>query len=436
MSVKNKLASVVLIGGDIAIFYSSLFWALLIRDGYPGCCSEFWQMLGAFSVVLLSWLIIFGISHLYELRFWGNKKRIEETIGKLIIASVILAVLILYVFFPSLTPKIILALFVTIFWIVSSLWHLCFNSLLKISPRKVIIISHSSHREELINFLEKHPQLGYQVDKNISELNNSEQYLNQIDNKERPLLVIDRNLLDSELSFLKDILFRIDIRTFRDFYMEIIQKMPLDLLDDQWFIQLFSLPSYYLSLKRLADILGAIILLIITSPFWLIVIPLIKFTSPGPVIYKSRRIKQNNQPFFIYKFRTMVKDASKNGPAWTLANDSRITRVGKWLRYWHLDEIPQLINILKGDISFVGPRPEEVKLSKMFQKQIPFYNYRFSMIPGVIGWAQMNYPHGSSLEDARHKLEYDFYYLKYRSLLLDGLLVVKAWRIPFEIKTH
>lgn len=162
----------------------------------------------------------------------------------------------------------------------------------------------------------------------------------------------------------------------------------------------------------------------------------IKIDSPGPVIYRSVRIGKNHQPFLIYKFRTMVKDAAQLGPNWTLKNDPRITRIGKLLRLSHLDELPQVLNIIKGDVSFVGPRPEEQKLSNLFEKEIAFYHYRFLMKPGVIGWAQINYPHGSSLDDARKKLEYDFYYFKNRSLIFDFIIALKAWRIPFEIPTH
>ena len=132
----------------------------------------------------------------------------------------------------------------------------------------------------------------------------------------------------------------------------------------------------------------------------------------------------------------MVKDADKIGPAWTLKNDTRITWFGKLLRKTHLDELPQVLNIIKGDTSFIGPRPEEKKLVELFKKEIPFYEKRFLIKPGIVGWAQINYPHGSSVEDAKHKLEYDFYYLKHRSLIFDFLIAVKAWRIPFEIPTH
>jgi len=163
---------------------------------------------------------------------------------------------------------------------------------------------------------------------------------------------------------------------------------------------------------------------------------LIKIDSRGSVLHRSIRIGKNREEFIIYKFRTMVKGADKMGPSWTLKDDSRITRIGKILRFTHLDEIPQVLNIIKGNISFVGPRPEEEKLIELFEKKIPFYEYRFLMKPGAIGWAQINYPHGSSIEDARHKLEYDLYYFKNRNLFFDLIIALKAWRIPFEIPTH
>jgi len=192
----------------------------------------------------------------------------------------------------------------------------------------------------------------------------------------------------------------------------------------------------YETLKRIIDLFGGIILFILTLPLWLIISLLIKLDSSGPILHKSIRGGLKGNEFYIYKFRTMVDKADSIGPAWTLENDPRITRIGKILRFLHFDEIPQTLNIIKGDISFVGPRPEEIKLLKLFKEEIPFYQFRSLVKPGVIGWAQLNYPHGSSVEDAKEKLKYDFYYLKNRNIFFDFIIALKAWRIPFEVPTH
>lgn len=132
----------------------------------------------------------------------------------------------------------------------------------------------------------------------------------------------------------------------------------------------------------------------------------------------------------------MIKEADKIGPALTLDNDKRITPLGRWLRKLHLDEWPQLINILAGELSVIGPRPVEVKLAETFNEKIKYYRLRHLVRPGVTGWAQLNYRYSASLEDEIKKLEYDLYYLKYRGFVLDFTIFIKSWRIPFDIKSH
>ena len=163
-------------------------------------------------------------------------------------------------------------------------------------------------------------------------------------------------------------------------------------------------------------------------PLTIIISILIKFTSKGPIIYKQERIGKGEKPFILYKFRTMK--INHNGPLWTVGNDKRLTFIGKIIRYTHLDELPQLINILKGDISFIGPRPERSELVQMYKK-LPYYEIRHIIKPGLTGWAQLNYKPSASLEEAYEKLQYDVYYIKNRSLLLDFFIVLKTIRYFF-----
>jgi len=155
---------------------------------------------------------------------------------------------------------------------------------------------------------------------------------------------------------------------------------------------------------------------------------LIKMTSAGPAIYKQKRIGKNNKPFVLYKFRTMKNN--QKGPLWTDKNDERLTPIGRILRYTHLDELPQLYNILKGDISFIGPRPERSELVELYQK-LPFYEIRHIIKPGLTGWAQVNYRPSASIKEAYEKLQYDIYYIKNRSLILDFLILLKTIRYLF-----
>ena len=173
-------------------------------------------------------------------------------------------------------------------------------------------------------------------------------------------------------------------------------------------------------IKRLTDLLIACSLIALTLPLMLIVALAIKCDSPGPVFYRQERVGLSGRRFALLKFRSMRQDAEADGrPVWAAALDDRITRVGGFMRGTRIDELPQLFNVLRGDMSLAGPRPERPYFVEQLGKVIPFYDERHTVLPGITGWAQVNYPYGASVEDARQKLAYDLYYIANRSLLLD-----------------
>jgi lipopolysaccharide/colanic/teichoic acid biosynthesis glycosyltransferase len=180
------------------------------------------------------------------------------------------------------------------------------------------------------------------------------------------------------------------------------------------------------SVKRFADLSIASLGLVLT----VLLLPLVwlahRIESPGSVFYRQRRVGQGGRLFYLLKFRTMSPDAEPNGPRWAQVHDDRITRVGRILRRLHLDEAPQALNILRGDLSFMGPRPERPEFVMQLERQIPFYRARHAVRPGVTGWAQVNYDYGASVEDALTKLQYDLYYIKHQSLWLDLLILAKT----------
>ena len=145
----------------------------------------------------------------------------------------------------------------------------------------------------------------------------------------------------------------------------------------------------------------------------------VRLDSPGPVIYRQRRVGLKNKDFTLYKFRSMRLDAEKDGAVWAAKNDPRVTKVGGFIRKVRLDELPQLVNVIKGDMSFVGPRPERPEFVAALSEKIPYYYIRHTVKPGITGWAQVSYPYGASVEDSRMKLEYDLYYIKRMSLFFD-----------------
>jgi exopolysaccharide biosynthesis polyprenyl glycosylphosphotransferase len=171
--------------------------------------------------------------------------------------------------------------------------------------------------------------------------------------------------------------------------------------------------------KRVFDILVASLLLVLASPLVVVVALAVKLDSRGPLFYRQERVGLHGKAYWVWKFRSMRTDAEKNGAVWAQANDGRATRVGRFIRKTRMDEIPQVFNVLVGDMSFVGPRPERPVFVEQLKRQIPFYGLREAVKPGITGWAQIRYPYGASVDDARNKLEFDLYYVKNGSLFLD-----------------
>ncbi len=186
------------------------------------------------------------------------------------------------------------------------------------------------------------------------------------------------------------------------------------------------------AVKRLIDIVVSLIFVIFLSPLLVLVALAVRLDSPGPVFYTQERVGRGARVFKIYKFRSMRQDAEKNGVSqWAAENDPRITRIGAFLRKTRIDEIPQVLNVLKGDMSFIGPRPERPMFVDSLNKEIRYYSERARVRPGITGWAQINYPYGASVEDAREKLSYDFYYIKNYSLMLDILVLMATVQVVF-----
>ena len=218
-----------------------------------------------------------------------------------------------------------------------------------------------------------------------------------------------------------------------DFYEHLWFKVPVLHTRHGWLVFAHGFDLLHnplgLRIKRLTDVVLAIAFLIPALPVMALVVPLIKLDSRGPVIFRQARTGLGGREFKILKFRSMMDDAERDGPQWAKSADPRITRIGRIIRLLRIDELPQLINVLKGEMSFIGPRPERPVFNEMLEKEIPLYNLRNLVRPGITGWAQVMYPYGASVEDAREKLQYDLYYIKNYSVLLDIGIVFKTLRV-------
>jgi sugar transferase (PEP-CTERM system associated) len=224
---------------------------------------------------------------------------------------------------------------------------------------------------------------------------------------------------------------RVHIEECPSFYERLTGRVNLDMLRPSWLIfsgrgkQTRFSAVVRIVLHRLVALVG----LIFSLPVMLVTIVFIKLESKGPVFYKQERVGKGGQTFMVLKFRSMRTDAEKDGPRWATTDDERITQVGRFIRKVRIDELPQFWNILRGDMNFVGPRPERPHFVSQLAKEIPYYEQRHLIAPGLTGWAQIKYPYGASIEDARRKLEFDLYYIKNQSLLMDAMILFETVKI-------
>jgi sugar transferase (PEP-CTERM system associated) len=234
-----------------------------------------------------------------------------------------------------------------------------------------------------------------------------------------------RDVLDCKLN-------GIDVVDCPSFYEQLTGKLLIENMNPSHLIfsDGFRITAISRSIKRVFDVLFAVVGLALSFPMLILVPVLLKLDSKGPVLFKQKRVGEGEKIFTLYKFRTMVADAEKDsGPVWSQTGDTRITKLGKWLRKMRIDEIPQLFNVIHGDMSFIGPRPERRFFVESLKKQIPYYSERHCVKPGITGWAQVRYEYGDSIEDAIEKLRYDLYYIKYQSISLDLLILLDTIKV-------
>jgi exopolysaccharide biosynthesis polyprenyl glycosylphosphotransferase len=216
-----------------------------------------------------------------------------------------------------------------------------------------------------------------------------------------------------------------------------LNRIPSDQITELWLLWgLMGRSSLYVTrLKRLLDFALAMALLIVLSPVLLVIAIAIRLSGNGPILYTQERIGLNNRPFHVVKFRSMVHGAEDaSGPVWASRDDPRVTLLGKWLRRWRLDELPQLFNVVKGDMSLVGPRPERSVFVNEFLTAVPMYNQRHGLRPGITGWGQIHYDYAASREETREKLEYDLFYVKNASFLLDLAILLRTTRTVVGVR--
>lgn len=420
---------------DALLLYISLGLMLMVR--YP---EEFMRQLtvhlGPFSFLFLLWIFVFYLADLYRMKTPRTHAGLAKALLRAILVCGIASVVALYLFplFFALTPKTNLVLVAFFFLILTYSSRTVLFETLGAGAYPVAFLGTSPLIEETVQYLAKNRHTGYRAGawrpavgaSDITSLYPSlkDQHIRMV--VVAPYLLQNIEAANAIYSLLP---FEMEIMDFTDFYEALFEKVPLEEISSNWFLEHISTRRpFYDAAKRVADVVLALALGILLLPLAVLIGLLIRLTSRGKAIFTQKRMGKNNVPFTLVKFRTMKTGVK--GALWTEENDPRITRFGAILRGTHLDEIPQLWNIVKGDISFTGPRPERLELAEQY-KRFPYYEMRHIVKPGLTGWAQINYRPSASLEEAHEKLRYDIYYVKNRSLFLDFLIFLRTLKLVF-----
>jgi exopolysaccharide biosynthesis polyprenyl glycosylphosphotransferase len=422
----------IIVLGDFISFFIAFIMLIVIRFKPEAYNSAVNSHVLPFIVLYLCWVLIFYIFGLYDLL------NIKPTIPYLkrwilaLVSSFTLGMLLFY-FVPifGISPKVNLVIQVIGFGISSFLFRrIIYNLFSKAITQPVILVGGSTYLAELEKTIASNPQIGLNTVghfQNVSEINldlrNIKNVVIILDKKTETL---DQNILDF---YNKGV----EIIDTAKAYEKYLHKIPVAYIDLSFIIENVNIKKYviYAIITSIINIIFSLIILIISSPFLLIAVVLVYAHDRGPVFYTHERVGLGGKTFKLYKIRSMNIDAEKDGVKWTEHNDQRITPIGKIIRKLHIDEIPQMVNILKGDISLVGPRPERPEFVELLEKEIPYYSFRHIIRPGFTGWAQIKYRYANTSESSKEKFEYDLYYIKNRNIFLDFGIIIRTIQIIF-----
>ena len=431
MTISGKKETLGLFIGDIFLLYFSLWFSLFVRYGeIPS--SEYWDLhFYPFTIIIGVWLLVFFISGLYEKHTLILKSKLPTSVLNAQIANSFIAVLFFY-FIPYfvIAPKTNLFIYLFISFVLILVWRIYGDIFFRpLSKQKGIIIGSGEEMKDLLEEVNNNPKYGLEfissIDLNkISGMDFQEEILSRVYSEDVQIIAIDlkNEKVEPILPHLYNLIFsRVKFIDMYKIYEDIFDKEPLSLVRYNWFLENISTESRiaYDILKQMMDVFLASILGIISLIFYPFVAIFIKFDDGGSIFFEQERIGKNNKIIKVKKFRSMKEDGS-----------NKVTRVGRFLRKTRIDELPQLISVIKGDMSMIGPRPEIPSLVKQYEEEIPYYNIRHLIKPGLSGWAQLYHVDPPKIsadsEKTRRKLSYDLYYIKNRSLMLDLKIALKT----------
>ena len=419
--------------GDFASFLISFALLIFIRFSPENYQRAIDTHTLPFIILYLFWVLIFYVFGLYDL------VTIKPTIPYLkrwilaLLSSFVVGLLLFY-FVPifGISPKVNLFIQVALFGLFSFLFR---RSIYILFARAItapaILVGTSPYLLELEKTINTNPQIGLKI---IKHFKNGSEITVDLKNIINLIIILDKNADESDDSILDFYKQGVEIIDTAKAYEKYLLKIPVAYIDMSFIIDNVDIKKnlLYTSTIFITDRVFALVILVLTSPFLIISAILIYLQDKGPVFYTQTRVGLNDKVFRLYKLRSMKVNAEANGAIWaTGAGDPRVTRIGRIIRKLHIDEIPQMINILKGDLALVGPRPERPEFVSLLEGTIPHYDLRHIIRPGFTGWAQIKYRYANTIEGSKEKFEYDLYYIKNRNIFIDFGIIMRTIQIIF-----
>ena len=380
------------------------------------------------AMIIVSALVAYYIANVYNVA--TNKYKLKDMTTVIVINGILMTVTTFSKIF-TFYEGIILFGIITIFQI--AFRYIVIMGV--VEKERVVFVGENDYTEDLLESVKKDGQYVFAASLNNTDMKAlGKEIVEMYKTKKFDVLVdfTDKLLGDPKLTgkLLQYKLEGLQYYNYLEFYETYENKLPISHLSPKWFLENTGFEIYHnnfnLKAKRLLDLFFAMLIGIFAAPVIILAAIIVKLESKGPIFFIQERIGEGNKKFNIVKFRSMTTDAEKDGPQWASKNDNRVTKFGKIMRATRIDELPQLWNVLRGEMSFVGPRPEREFFIQQLEKEIPYYNLRHTVKPGLTGWAQVMYPYGASVEDAYRKLQYDLYYIKHHSIPFDVKVLLKT----------
>ena len=434
----GKKESFILVFGDLVVLFASLWVSLFLRYGAIPSASLLTTHLSVFSVVFIIWIIVYSISGLYDkLNFFSERKFSRELIRAQIINSALSIAFFYLVPSIDISPKIVLFIYVIVSFVLLYLWREFLVTRLPLHKKqRALLIASGEEMQQFQDEMNNNPRYGIVCAATIN-LDEADPEVLQRDiaslaeREQVQLVIVDlyHEKAQAMVSSLYTFLFsQVVFVNFHQLYEAVFNRIPLSIVTHSWFMENISPYSrqVYDILKRIMDVVVAFILGVITLPISIAAAIAIKWQDAGDIFFVQDRIGKNNTIIKNIKFRTMTAHKEVDG----LAKNPEITKVGSFLRKTRIDELPQILNVLKGDISLIGPRPEVPVLVKQYEQEVPYYRVRHLIKPGLSGWAQLYQKDppkiSADVGKTSVKLSYDLYYIKNRSFFLDIRIALKT----------